>query len=324
MMCCGEGSIWSRMAGRDLGLLNAFYLAQSKPPLSPVEEQLAQSNSERASTVTMITAIKDLVDVLKTMQERQNLLLLTPPDLSLQSSALEPPPTVPSHTAPASSSSSSAFHLSAIAKLTRQLKRASTKITSLEEALAVERRHSSNLEAKDRKMRELVVTLKNVSELDDAGISMLRELSHSRSSVSDPVVATTRLDRHRGDTDRGQATLWSSAAENNVQQNNSNSSSYLLDRLVAGNDSEDESLFEQENYSPSLGKRKKSLLGLTSAASEGRGEKPKRQRWEGMQQTVQQQQEEEEQVADSRTAGDSQPHDHHRAGQSDHTPLRNR
>lgn len=289
------------MGGRDLGLLNAFYLAQNKPLLSPVEEELAQSNSERASTVTMITAIKDLVDVLKTMQERQNLLSPLPPDLSLQSSALEPPQTVPIHAAPASSSS--AVHLSAIAKLTRQLKRASTKITSLEEALAMERKHTSNLEAKDRKMRELVTTLKNVSELDDAGISMLRELSHSKSSVSEPMVATTRLDRHRDDRD---ATLWSTENIEGVR----GQSSYL-DRLVADNaglDSEEESLFEQENYSPSFGKRKS--LALSSAASEGRGEK--RQRWEATQ-TVH---------TDSRTAEDSQPHD--RPGPSDHTPLRNR
>jgi hypothetical protein len=70
-----------------------------------------------------------------------------------------------------------------ISRLSAELHSSASKISNLQLSLEKEQRKVDNFEAKDKQIRKLAKQLLNVSELDDAGVRTVRELS-SRHSIS--------------------------------------------------------------------------------------------------------------------------------------------
>jgi len=113
--------------------------------------------------------LQDLIGVLKTMQTRRGDQVHTTETLLTDSG-------VPTDVAP-----STPRDPRVITRLAHELSVSAAKITSLQEELNEERRKYSAFQMKDKKVREMVMQLKNVCDLDEVGVQVMRELTDAAS-----------------------------------------------------------------------------------------------------------------------------------------------
>lgn len=198
--------LFSRMGGAGLGMLQSLWLAHDQLPQQT--QQQPQPQPQQAEE-TMLQTIQELVGVLQTMR-----------------SHIRPPPQVQGYEQSA-----------AVVSLSSQLATAAQQINSLQAALAREQAVNDNLLAKERKVRDLLGTLRNVMELDDLGISAVRELSQATASSSSP------LNRTYGSCPSTERVKYT--ADRTTGRGRGSSSSYL-DRLLDTNQQSEDQDQDQE------------------------------------------------------------------------------